>query len=626
MNRVKDSSDAVTDAAGARVSATGVSYRVWAPDQAEMSVLVERDTVTRPLRLVREEHGYWSVFDATGRAGDLYRFRRSDGRLLPDVASRFQPKGVHGPSECIDATGYRWRCGSWIRPGWTGQTIYEVHLGALTAAGTYHAAIEKLDQVRDLGAEAIEIMPLADFAGDRNWGYDGVALYAPARCYGRPDELRALVDAAHDRGLAVILDVVYNHLGPAGNYLPDYSADYFRANEATPWGRAFNLDGPRSRPVRDFLIGNAAYWLDEFRFDGLRLDATHAIPDRSSPHLLEEIAAAVHLRGGFLIAEDERNHAEILRLPEGGGFGLDAVWADDFHHQIRVALTGTRDAYFAAYRGTSAELASTLAHGWTYRGQSYGPWAGRARGSPCDHLPPGAFVVCIENHDQIGNRAKGERLEHLVTPRQFRAASMLLCLSPYAPLIFMGQEWAASTPFLFFTDHGGELGSQISAGRQREFAQHGLQWSGMDLPDPEAPATFTNSKLRWEERADKMHGATLALYRECLQQRHLWLHGPTLQREHWRVDRMGEFIAIRYQTVEGERLLLATFGPKGFPAGALPKNLEPPSGQVWRVVLHSEAARFGGNADSGALDDWKIAGPGAVWLEAVEEENHHAVT
>ncbi len=624
MNRVKDSSDVLTEAAGARVSSAGVSYRVWAPDQAEMFVLVERDAVARQLQLVREDHGYWMAFDSNGHAGDLYRFRRADGRLLPDVASRFQPQGVHGPSECIDASGYRWQCDSWVRPGWTGQTIYEVHLGTLTTAGTYRAAIEKLDQVRDLGAEAIEIMPVADFAGDRNWGYDGVALYAPARCYGRPDGLRALVDAAHDRGLAVILDVVYNHLGPAGNYLSDYAADYFRTDEATPWGRAFNLDGPRSRSVRDFLVGNAVYWLDEFRFDGLRLDATHAIPDRSSPHLLAEIAAAVHARGGFLIAEDERNQAEILKLPKGGGFGLDAAWADDFHHQIRVALTGTRDAYFAAYRGTSDELASTLAHGWTYRGQPYGPWANRARGSSCDHLPPCAFITCIENHDQIGNRANGERLEHLVTPRQFRAASMLLCLSPYAPLIFMGQEWAASTPFLFFTDHGGELGSQISAGRQREFAQHGLQWSIMDFPDPEAPATFANSKLRWEERTEKMHAATLALYRECLQQRRRWLHGATLQRKHWRVDRAGEFIAIRYQTTEGERLLLAILGPGKFPLDSSLKNLEPPPGHVWRVVLHSEATRFGGKADSQAQADWRITGPGAAWLEAVEEEIHHA--
>jgi len=621
---MKASFDAVVNPVGARVISAGVSYRVWAPDQREMRILVKGSGASRQLQLAPEDQGYWSVFDAKGRAGDLYRFRLADGRFMPDVASRFQPQGVHGPSECINPSEYRWHCDFWTRPGWTGQTIYEIHLGALTAAGTYRAAIAKLDQVRELGAEAVEIMPLGDFDGGRNWGYDGVALYAPARCYGRPDDLRALVDAAHERGLAVILDVVYNHLGSSGNYLAEYCADYFRPDQATPWGRTFNLDGARSRPVRDFLVGNAAYWLDEFRFDGLRLDATHAISDQSSPHLLAEIAAAAHARGGFVIAEDERNQAEILRLPDGAGFGLDAAWADDFHHQVRVALTGIREAYFGAYRGTAADLASTLTHGWTYRGQPYGPWGGRARGSPCDHLPANAFVVCIENHDQIGNRAKGERLEHLVTPRQFRAASMLLCLGPYAPLIFMGQEWAASTPFLFFTDHGGELGARVSEGRRREFEGHGPHWSAADLPDPEAPATFADSKLHWQERDEETHAAVLALYRECLRWRRTWLRGPVLQRERWLVRQAGEFVAIRYQIGEDARLLLAALRPEPFPSGPLPAAFEPPAGRVWRIALHSEAARFGGEERPRGLHDWRIDGPGAVWLEAAGEDTRHA--
>jgi maltooligosyltrehalose trehalohydrolase len=612
------------EAVGARLTPAGVSYRVWAPDQREMLVQVEGGGSCWRRRLELEEHGYWSVFDADGRAGDLYRFQNADGRLRPDPASRFQPQGVHGPSECIDPARYRWRCGSWIRPGWKGQTIYEVHLGALTAAGTSRAAIDVLDRVRELGAEAVEIMPLADFAGDRNWGYDGVALYAPARCYGRPDDLRALVDAGHERGLAMILDVVYNHLGPAGNYLPEYSAHYLRQDEATPWGRAFNLDGPNSRPVRDFLVGNAIYWLDEFRFDGLRLDAVHAIPDESPRHLLAEIASAVHARGGFLIAEDERNQAEVLHLPDGRGCGIDAVWADDFHHQVRVALTGARESYFSAYTGAPADLAATVAHGWTYRGQPYGPWAGRARGSSGDHLPAEAFIVAIENHDQIGNRANGERLEHLVTARQFRTAAMLLCLGPGTPLIFMGQEWATSAPFLFFTHHGRKLGQQILAGRRREFDREGSSWGGLDIPDPESPDTFARSKLDWAERETEGHAPVLALYRACLRQRRLHLHGSGLGRERWEALTVGDFIAIRYRLDHGERLLLVTFRAGAQLPDPLPSALRPPPGRGWRVVLRSEAALFGGQSPAGAADDGRIEGPGAAWLEAVEEGAGHA--
>ena len=574
---------------GARPTPEGVDYRVWAPDQSLVCVRVDREGESREFPLQREDEGYWRGLDPTGRPGDRYRFRLADGGLRPDVASRFQPQGVFGPSECIDPGAYRWRAEGWTRPGWTGQTIYEIHLGALTPAGTYRAATEWLGRIRELGAEALELMPLADFAGRRNWGYDGVALYAPARCYGRPDELRGLVDAAHACGLAVILDVVYNHVGPAGSCLSDYCADYFRSGEGTAWGAAFNLDGERSRPVRDFLVGNAAYWLDEFRFDGLRLDATHAIADKSPTHLLAEIAAAARARGAFVIAEDERNETEILQRPDGTGYGFDAAWADDFHHEVRVGLTGAGESYFSGYSGTAGELAGTLARGWTYCGQPYGPWGGRPRGAPCTHLPERAFVVCIENHDQIGNRARGERLEHLVSARQFRAASLLLCLSPYPPLLFMGQEWAAGTPFLYFTDHGGELGRRISAGRQREF--EGAGWpADAELPDPEAPATFAASKLRWQEREEPAHAATLALYREALAQRRRWLRRADLRREHWSVAAIGQWIAIRYRLGGAELMLLAALRPGTLATSPWPDPLAPARGRVWRVLLDSEAA------------------------------------
>ena len=621
MSSGASSANLVSNWVGARVTPSGVNYRVWAPDQAKMSVVRQRDGASATFPLSPENHGYWFGCESGGRAGDLYHFRFADNRLLPDVASRFQPQGVHGPSECIDSSTYRWRSNSWVRPAWSGQTIYEVHLGTLTTAGTFRAAIETLDRVRELGAEVIEVMPLADFAGERNWGYDGVALYAPARCYGRPDDLREWVDAAHEHGLAVILDVVYNHLGPSGNYLAEYSADYFHTTEKTPWGRALNFDGKDSRPVRDFIIGNAAYWLDEFRFDGLRLDAIHAISDHSAPHLLKEIADAVHARGGLLIAEDERNQAEILSSANSDGVRLDAVWSDDFHHQVRVSITNTQVSYYAGYSGTTDDLSSTLTHGWTYRGQPYAPWAGQPRGSACEHLPTSAFVVCIENHDQVGNRPDGERLEQLTTPRQFRAASMLLCLGPYVPLIFMGQEWAASTPFLFFTDHGGELGRLISAGRRREFEQFGAE---KGMPDPEAPGTFWDSKLQWRERDEPAHAAILRLYQDCLGQRRVCLNRAALQRDFWRIHKIGEFLAIRYHLEGGERLLLVGLRLGSLALSALPAELRPPTGFVWKIVIHSEDPRYDGVEELAVIDGFSLNGPSAVWLAAVKEEEAHA--
>ena len=611
--------------AGARIGREGVTYRVWAPDHRKISVLVTSPTVDREFPLVAETNGYWSAIDPEGKAGDLYQFLFPDGRLRPDPMSRFQPQGVHGPSACIDPAAFRWGATSWVRPAWTGQSIYEIHVGTFTSAGTYLAAIEKLNHVRDLGVEAIELMPLADFAGERNWGYDGVALYAPAHSHGHPDDLRALVDAAHERGLAVILDVVYNHLGPAGNYLSDFSARYFRSDEPTPWGHGFDLNDSHNRPVRDFIVSNAAYWVGEFRFDGLRLDATHAIADQSPAHLLEEIAAAIHARGGFLIAEDERNEARLVTPPDRGGVGLDALWADDFHHQVRVALTGTRDSYFKAYRGATADLADTLTHGWTYRGQPYAPWKGRMRGSASDHLAPASFVFCIENHDQVGNRANGERLEHLVSSTQFRAASMLLCLSPYAPLLFMGQEWAASTPFLYFTDHGGQLGRQISAGRRKEFEEHGSQWKNGLFPDPESIDTFQKSKLQWAELNEGVHAASLALHQKCLEQRRLVLHGEALRRDRWQAAAVGEFVIIRYRAQSNEYLLVVALREARLPDGMPAPVLQLPPGMKWRKILDSaDPSSNDPTTEAGDGPAWKFNGPGARWLGSIQEDLHHA--
>lgn len=589
--------------AGAQVGPHGVAYRVWAPDHRQGRVCIQpADAGERHLELKPREGGFFEAIDGNGQAGDLYTFEFTPGKRLPDPYARSLPQGVHGPSECIDPSAYVWQNEHWQRPRWHGQSIYEVHVGTFTEDGTFRSAISRLDHLVELGVEAIEIMPVADFAGDRNWGYDGVALYAPARCYGRPDDFRALIDAAHQRGLAVILDVVYNHLGPSGNYLSDFAQGYFHPTRSTPWGRAFNIDAPNSRPVRDLFLENAAYWLDEFRIDGLRLDATHAIEDQSERHLLADLAEAVHTRGGFVISEDERNSAELLGFGDGRGHGIDAVWSDDFHHQVRVALTGVRESYFGSYAGTTDELALTLSRGWFYTGQPFPFWSGRQRGGESTHLPPSAFVYCIENHDQVGNRAMGERLEHLVEPALFRAATMLFCLSPYTPLLFMGQEWAASAPFQFFTDHEGELGRAVSTGRRKEFAESGMN-SGIraeDIPDPQDLMTFVRSKLDWRELAEPSHRQIFALYRDCLRARKQYILPFTGSRNNWSVTVVDAALLVRYAPTDGPALLLVVALKAGsigsvaqFPA------LAPAEGRRWRAEIQTEDPHFGGAGKMG---------------------------
>jgi maltooligosyltrehalose trehalohydrolase len=497
----------------------GVRYRTWVPGEKEVAVAISSHAggETRQLSLVTEPGGYWSAIDPAGRAGDRYRYRFG-GKDWPDPASRFNPEGVHGPSEVIDPHSYRWKDDASVAGPLSELVIYELHIGTFTPEGTFAAAAGKLDYLSELGISAIEIMPVADFPGDRNWGYDGVLLYAPSRAYGTPDDLRALVEAAHLHGLAVILDVVYNHLGPDGNYLGSYSRDYFSRGHKTPWGEGFNFE---LKPVRDFFVENPGYWRREFHIDGFRLDATHAIADASAKHVLIEISERIHSLGGFVLAEDERNEAQLLRPRDRGGIGFDAIWADDFHHVIRVMLTGAREGYFKSYEGTADELSATLDHGWLLAGAERERQLLGHTGEAAE-LSPQQFVFCISNHDQIGNQAFGLRLSEMVSSAAFRAASALLCLSPYTPLILMGQEWGASTPFLFFTDHQPELGRKVTAGRRQEFggfAAFREPEARAKIPDPQAEETFLRSKLNWSELRTDKHAAVLCLYRECLQLR-----------------------------------------------------------------------------------------------------------
>jgi maltooligosyltrehalose trehalohydrolase len=578
---------------------------VWAPVAARVEVEIEtRDgSVVRTLALERDEDGFFAGEDAQGRAGDLYKFRIDEAARYPDPASRWQPLGVHGPSMVIDSRAYPWRGGAWKRPAVRDLVIYELHVGTFTRLGTFQSAIERLPYLQALGVNAIELMPLGDFAGERNWGYDGVYLYAPAHAYGHPDDLRALIDGAHSAGIAVILDVVYNHFGPDGNYLAAYIGDYLDEEEKTPWGGAIRYGSPEFQPLREFVIRNPEYWMDEFRIDGFRLDATHAIVDGSARHILAEITERIHRRGGYAIAEDNRNEVQLVKAVADGGLGFDAVWADDFHHVVRVANTRERDAYLGDFTGSLAELAATIADGWLYSGQ-HSPFAGRPRGTAAGELRPGNCVHCISNHDQIGNRAFGERLSHTIRTEAYLAASALLCLSPHLPMLFMGQEWAASTPFLFFTDHTEELGRLITAGRREEFKGFAaFQDPGVreQIPDPQAVATFEQSRLNWEEQQRPPHEHVLALYRACLAlRREQPALRPVERSAYWAREVASGLCAIGFSSNEAEWLLLVDLvgGHEGTISG-LPIDV---SAGEWQVVLSTRERRFGGDGKSGVSE------------------------
>ncbi len=503
---------------GAVAGPSGTRLRVWAPRAGRVEVVLEGGV---SVALAPAGAGYHEALLPGVGAGARYRYRVDGAGPFPDPASRFQPEGVHGPSAVVDPGAFPWSDGGW--PGLDPATLvlYELHVGTFSPEGTFAGAEARLPRLRELGVTAVELMPVADFPGRRNWGYDGVSLFAPARCYGEPDDLRRLVDEAHRLGLGVFLDVVYNHLGPAGNYLSAFSPFYFTSRHRTPWGDALDFDGEQSGPVRDFFAENALHWIREYHVDGLRLDATHAIHDGSGRHVLAEIAARVRSEAGrpaLLVAEDERNLAVMVRPAAAGGWGLDGVWADDFHHQVRGRLAGDRDGYFQDFTGSTADLAETLRRGWLYVGQR-SQYHGAPRGTDPSGVPPERFVLCVQNHDQVGNRAFGDRLHHGVSPEAWRAAAALLLLAPQTPLLFMGQEWAASTPFRFFTDHEPDLGRLVTEGRRREFARFAAfadPATRERIPDPQAPETFESSRLRWEEAEREPHASVLRLHRALL--------------------------------------------------------------------------------------------------------------
>jgi malto-oligosyltrehalose trehalohydrolase len=487
---------------GAELHENGVRFRLWAPGETQVSIELDG---REPVHMARQPEGWHELITIGAHPGSLYRYVVGDGLRVPDPASRFQPQDVHGPSEVIDPRAYDWHDAAWQGRPWSEAVVYEIHVGTFTPDGTFLAVIEKLDHLVKLGVTVIEIMPISDFPGARNWGYDGVLPYAPDSAYGRPEELKALVDAAHARGLSVLLDVVYNHFGPDGNYLPVYAPQFFTDRHKSPWGAGINFDGEHSRPVRDFVIQNALYWLREFHLDGLRLDAVHAIQDDSETHVLVELAETVRTaitdRPVHLILENEENRASLLRRDEGGEPRLySAQWNDDIHHVLHVAATGESVGYYEAYLGQTELLGRTLAEGFAFQGETM-PYSGKPRGEPSAGLPPTAFVAFSQNHDQIGNRAFGQRLSALATPEAVRAVSAIYLLSPQVPMIFMGEEIGAREPFLFFVDFEGELADKVRDGRREEFARF-PEFSDPEkretIPDPVSEEAFLASKLRWD--------------------------------------------------------------------------------------------------------------------------------
>jgi len=497
----------------------GISFRIWAPEAEWVDAVVVGTDRTVPLE--RRDDGTFEGWSADLKPGDRYRLRVDGQGPFPDPASRSQPGGVHGPSEVVDPAAFAWTDAAWPGVDRDDLAIYELHVGTFTTEGTFEAAAGRLDALADLGVTAVQLLPVNDFPGRWNWGYDGVALFAPARCYGAPDDLRRLVDRAHALGLGVILDVVYNHFGPEGNYTGAFSPRYVNPVHQTSWGPAINLGGEGSARVREFFFENARMWLREFHLDGFRLDATHAfIDDGPCPFLAEfaEAARAAVDRPIALIAEDHRNLDKILRPAAEGGWGLDGVWSDDFHHQFRRYLTGDSDGVFRDFRGTVADLATTINRGWLFTGE-YSAYREKNRGSDPAGIPPRRFVFSLQNHDRVGNRGAGDRLSHGIDPTTYRAATVALLASPETPMLFMGQEWAASTPFFYFTDHEPELGRAVREGRAREFRKYANFADPARfaiIPDPQAESTFTVGKLRWGERDDEPHASALRLHRALL--------------------------------------------------------------------------------------------------------------
>ncbi len=594
-------------------------FRVWAPAATTLDVVINGE---RTVALDREEHGYWSV-EAEACAGDRYQFRvNGDAKLYPDPVSRFQPEGPHGPSQIVDPAAYEWQDTGWRGARIEGQVIYELHPGTFTKEGTWAAAARELAELRSLGVTVIELMPIAEFDGEFGWGYDGVDLFAPYHRYGTPEDLRAFVDEAHRAGLAVILDVVYNHLGPSGNYLRVFSPAYFSTAYENEWGDALNFDGEDAGPVRELFISNAGYWIDEFHMDGLRLDATQQIFDSSPRHLMTEIGAQMRAKANgrdvFAVVENEPQNTDIVRPERDGGMGLDALWNDDFHHSAMVALTGRAEAYYSDTTGSAQELIAAAKYGCLFQGQQYA-WQRHVRGTPGLDLDPARFVIYLQNHDQVANSVRGLRMHQMSSPGRVRAMTALLLLMPGTPMLFQGQEFAASSPFLYFAHHEPELAAAVRRGRAEfltQFPSARDYESTTGLDDPADRRTFEKSTLDFADRV--RNAAVYALHRDLLRlrretpafsaQRRGVVDGTVLTEEAF---------ALRYMMGgAGDRLLLINIGKDVNRASIADPLVAPPRGSDWDVEWSSEDPKYGGVGTPMLWPEngWSIPGETAIVL------------
>ena len=574
----------------------GVDFRVWAPRCRELTVEIEN---LRPIPLSAEAGGYFSTQVDEARPGMRYRFRPDNSdQAYPDPASHFQPEGPHGPSEIIDPRVFRWTDAEWRGRRRDELVIYEMHIGTFTPEGNWQAAQRELPALAELGITCLELMPVADFPGSFGWGYDGVDLFAPTRLYGRPDDFRAFVDRAHALGLGVILDVVYNHLGPDGNYLKCFSESYFTDRYKNEWGEAVNFDGPDSGPVREFVLANVRYWIGEFHLDGLRLDATQQMFDASPDHILaaitREVRDAAPDRNTIVIGENEPQEARLVRPAERGGYALDALWNDDFHHSAMVALTGRREAYYTDYRGRPNEFIGAAKYGFLYQGQRY-VWQKKPRGTPALDLPAESFIVFLQNHDQVANSIAGQRLHALTSPGHWRAMTAHLLLMPGIPMLFQGQEFAASSPFLYFADHRPGLDRAVRRGRREflgQFPSIAAPEVSDRLADPSDAESFRRSALDPAER--QTHATAVALHRDLLALRR---YDPVFGRRPARVD--GAVLGarawlLRFFSDEGDRLLVVNLGPDLTMRPAPEPLLAPIEGHSWDILWSSEAPEYGG--------------------------------
>jgi maltooligosyltrehalose trehalohydrolase len=591
---------------GAQIDpAGGVNFRVWAPASRTVAVeLAGPNGAPAAVPLSRETGGYFSGHAPQAKAGDRYKFKLESGSF-PDPASRFQPDGVHGPSQIVDPSGFRWTDSAWRGRPVRELVIYELHLGTFSPTGDWAGAAEKLPLLAEIGITAIEVMPIAAFPGKFGWGYDGVDLFAPCSLYGTPDDAKRFIDRAHALNLMVILDVVYNHLGPDGNYLHAYSEDYFSKLHCSEWGGSPNFDGANCGPVREFILANAYYWIAEYHCDGLRLDATQQIFDDSAAHILSEIAVAVRQAGGgrqtYLVGENETQRASLVRPRAAGGCGLDALWNDDYHHAAHVVATGRREAYYLDYRGSAQEFVSALTRGFLFQGQ-WCSWQKQRRGTPTTGLLPQNFVVFLENHDQVANSPTGARLHQLTSPGRFRALTAITLLAPSTPLLFQGQEFCSSAPFRYFADHGGKLGEQVRAGR-RSFMEQFRTVAAEPLVDstesPCDPDAFVGCRLDWTEW-DK-HAPCRRLHRDLLRLRRekLTLQPPAavegaVLSEHAFVVRLTFGPEVGGDPTESY-LLIANLGTDLFLNPAPEPLLAPPEGRGWKVLWSSESPDYGGS-------------------------------